>query len=54
MKSMDVSDLLCLLAVRSFQSSVYVLFLSNWRDLSKHVVLFLMSTSFSFFLFVLL
>ena len=43
---MDVSNLLCLLVVRSFQSSICVVFLSYWRDLSKHVVLDLMSSSF--------
>ena len=43
---MDVSNLLCLLVVRSFQSSICVVFLSYWRDLSKHVGLDLMSSSF--------
>ena len=51
---MDVSNLLCLLVVRSFQSSICVVFLSYWRDLSKHVVLDLMSSSFLFVFFVLL
>ena len=43
---MDVSNLLCLLVVRSFQSSICVVFLSYWRDLSRRVVLDLMSGSF--------
>ena len=43
---MDVSNLLCLSVVRSFWSSICVVFLSYWRDLSKHVVLDLMSSSF--------
>ena len=54
MNLMDVSNLLCLLVVRSFQSSICVVFLSYWRDLSKHVVLDLMSSSFLFVFFVLL
>ena len=37
---MDVSYLLCLWVVRSFQSSICVVFLSYWRHLSEHVVLF--------------
>ena len=45
---MDVSNLLCLLVVRSFQSSIRDVFLSNWRDLSKHIVLFLIFFSFPF------
>ena len=51
---MDMSNLLCLLVARSFQSSICVVFLSYWRDLSKHVVLDLMSSSFLFVFFVLL
>ena len=42
------------LVVRSFQSSICVVFLSYWRDLSKHVVLDLMSSSFLFVFFVFL
>ena len=48
---MDVSNLLCLSVVRSFWSSICVVFLSYWRDLSKHVVLDLMSSSFFVCLF---
>ena len=43
---MDVSNLLCLSVVRSFWSGVCVVFLSYWRDLSRRVVLDLMSGSF--------
>ena len=43
---MDVSNLLCLSVVRSFWSSICVVFLSYWRDLSRRVVLDLMSGSF--------
>ena len=51
---MDIGNLLCLLVVRSFRSSICVVFLSYLRDLSKHVVLDLMSSSFLFVFFVLL
>ena len=43
---MDVSNLLCLWMVHSFQPSICVVFFSYWRDLSKHVLLFLMASSF--------
>ena len=51
MNLVDVSNLLCLSVVRSFWSSICVVFLSYWRDLSKHVVLDLMSSSFFVCLF---
>ena len=43
---LDVSNLLCLWVVLSFQSSIYVVFFSYWRDLSEHTVLFLMCGHF--------
>ena len=42
------------MSVRSFQSSICVVFLSYWKDLTEHVVLFLVSSPFLLFFFVII